>query len=153
MEKEYFYTIYEKIFSAMKLQFTTFSIEFVGFSESEDDKKLYGVDAIYKLKTDKKFINLWYGVSTSKTKPFEIKVAIGDNKGNYGFPLDDYLTYRNIDFDRRLLFIHLANYEEMLEVSNKFFQELKKLIAIDEMQKLLYTDYKVDVPRDWSPYK
>lgn len=153
MEKEYFIEMYEKISLAMKHQFTEFSMEFVKYEVDEDNEKLYGVDAVYKLIADKKFINLWFGVSIWKTKPFAIKVAINDNKEEYsvyGFPLDDYLTYRDIDFDRSLLFRHLNDYEEMFEVSNKFFQELKKLIATEEMQKLLYTDYKIDVPRDWS---
>jgi len=154
MNKEYFYNLYAKILQELRLQFEMFLIEEVRYRVDEnEDGKLFGIDAIYRLKTDKKYINLWFGISTWKTKPFEIKVSIGDNTSDYGFPLTDYLAIRPIEFDRSLLFRYLENYEDALTVSKQLFEELKKLIATEEMQRLLYTDYKIDVPRDYSPYK
>jgi hypothetical protein len=154
MKKEYFYNLYAKILQELKLQFNCFLIEEVRYRIDENkDGKLFSIDAIYRLKADKKYINLWFGISTWKTKPFDIKIAIKDNCSDYGFPLTDYLSFRPVEFNKGLLFSYLKNYEDAIEISKQLFVELKKLIASEEIQKLLYTDYKVDVPRNWSPYK
>jgi len=153
MNKEHFYKIYSRILTDLKQNFEKFNVEEVEYRVDEEGNKLFGIDAIFRLMADEKYIHLRLGFSTWKTRPFEVKIAIGDKTSDYGFPLTDYLAMRPIEFDRSLLFNHLEKYEDAIGISMQLFEELKKLIATDEMQKLLYTDYKIDVPRDYSPYK
>jgi hypothetical protein len=154
MNKEQFYNIFDEIFQELKLQFDMFAVEIVQYrAEVNESGEILSVDAIYKLIAERKYINLWLGFSTCTTKSFDIKVAINDNQSDYGFALTDYLGFRPVEFNNFLLFSHLEDYNDAIGISKQLFEELNKLIATEEMQKLLNTDYKIDVPRDWSPYK
>jgi len=101
------------------------------------------------------YILFRFSPPSDKKNIIEIIVSIIDNESTYGFNLKDYLALRGnkLEFDRSLFWNELNDYSEAIEISKKMFAELKKLIATEEMQKLLNTDYKIDVPRDWSPYK
>lgn len=153
MNKESFFRIYEELLSEAKKHFEGFAVGKVKEDIDEDEGVLYGCSTVINIKADKKYISLWFRNRTANNKPFSTIIAINDNASDYGFPLMDYLAMRPIEFDRSLLFSHLEKYEDALMVSKQLFKELKKLIATEEMQKLLFTDYKIDVPRDWSPYK
>lgn len=153
MNKEYFLKLYEEVLSEAQMQFKGFEVKKVKEMIDEENNVFYGCSMILNIKASRKYISLWFSNRTSSNKPFSTTIAIGDNQSDYGFALTDYLGFRPVEFDKNLLFHHLENYEDVIEVSKQLFEELKKLIATEEMQKLLYTDYKIDVPRDWSPYK
>jgi len=153
MNKESFFRIYEELLSGAKKHFEGFTVDKVKEDIDEDEGVLYGCSMVINIKADKKYISLWFRNRTANNKPFSTIIAINDNASDYGFPLADYLAIRPIEFNRSLLFRYLENYEDALTVAKQLFEELKKLIAAEEMQKLLYTDYKIDVPRDYSPYK
>ncbi len=152
MTEEYFRNLYDRIFKEMQTQFESYECrldEFKTFSYDGDTCYYYATSLISLQKS----ISFLFRISIGFPKEFIISVAVEDNNSNYNFVLTDYLTYRNIEFDRTPFYRHLDNYEDMIEESKKIFVELKKLIITEEMQKLLNTDYKIDVPRDWSPYK
>jgi len=154
MEKEYFYNLYNKIVVELNVQFNLYSVEVIEYKAHEDENsKLFRCEAIIRLKTNFKYLSLWMRNSTSANKPFSIIIAIGDNNSDYSISLTDYIKFRNIEFDENLLFRHLIEFEDAIEVSKQLFKRLKELIETEELQKLLYTDYQIEVPRDYSPYK
>ncbi len=81
-------------------------------------------------------------------------------KNGISFRPHNYLVYRNIkqDFhiiddcysDNSVSIENVSIYEESL---TNYFNELKKFLELEEIQKILYTDYWIDVPIDWGPYK
>ncbi len=81
-------------------------------------------------------------------------------KNNFFIRPHNYLAYRNIKQKFRIIddcysdnAVSTENesiYEENLKA---YFKQLKKFIELDEIQKILNTDYWIDVPIDWGPYK
>lgn len=70
------------------------------------------------------------------------------------FSIKDYTTFRNIPFNEiDLCWKMVDNYEEGIVVAKTFFEYLKTIINSEEIQKILFTDYWIMVPIDYSPYK
>jgi hypothetical protein len=153
MTELYFRGLFDKIFKEMQIQFESYDCrfyEFKTFTYNEITTYFYQI----KLLFSKKRMGFLFRLSIGRGGPIEFIISVWiDNNSDYSFVLTDYLAIRPIEFDKTLFYQHIDNYEDMLGVSKKMFKELKKLIATEEMQKLLNTDYEIDVPRDWSPYK
>ena len=72
----------------------------------------------------------------------------------------NYLVYRKIEKDFPLIddcYVDASApienkyiYEEYLK---RYFDELKRFLELDEIKKILNTDYWIEVPIDWGPYK
>jgi len=80
--------------------------------------------------------------------------APDENYYKDSFWLKDYTTFRKIPFDfPQLIWKPVKNYEEGEQAAKKLFEYVKEILLLDEMQKILFTDYWVNVPIDYSPYK
>lgn len=86
---------------------------------------------------------------------FENRNYISQDKGycRKGFSLKDYTTFRKLTFNENLVWHQINNYEEGEQLAKQLFEYVKEILLLDEMQKILFTDYWVNVPIDYSPYK
>ncbi|MCF0126866.1 MAG: hypothetical protein HUJ97_08850 [Bacteroidales bacterium] len=96
-----------------------------------------------------KYIHLKFCISIDHFS--YVSPSMKDNNSDYFFLLDEYLIYRKPDFNRITCFPK-CDLSEIETAFDPFFAELKKLIATDEMQKLLNTDYKIEIP-NWVKWE
>jgi hypothetical protein len=66
------------------------------------------------------------------------------------FSLRDYAIYRKITFDVKLMRHPINYYEESVIIANKIFDVLERVLLLEEMQNILFTNYWIDVPFDYS---
>jgi hypothetical protein len=81
---------------------------------------------------------------------------INTNSAHYRnkFRLKDYCTFRKITFPKELeLGFCISNEDELNLYIIKYISFIKDVLAIEEMQKILFSDYWINVPIDYSPYK
>ena len=72
---------------------------------------------------------------------------------NNNFRLKDYTTFRKIPFNEKLTWKQIKSYEEGIEAAKELFVYVKQILLLEEMQKILFTNYWINVPIDYSPYK
>lgn len=72
------------------------------------------------------------------------------NKEKY-ISMMEYLKYRKLrSWDNLLGFSNQNTLQPHLDI---YLKELNEVLKIEEVQKLLYTDYWIDIPIDMWPYK
>jgi hypothetical protein len=77
-----------------------------------------------------------------------------NNSVRNSFRLKDYCTFRKIDFPEGVeQSFHISNEDRLKIHIIKYILFVKDVLATEEMQKILFTDYWVNVPIDFSPYK
>lgn len=85
------------------------------------------------------FVEKYYGCGCSIEK-----------EGNY-IDIMEYLKYRKLrNWDNLLGFSNQNTLQPHLDI---YLKELNEVLKIEEVQKLLYTDYWIDIPIDMWPYK
>ncbi|MEN9918209.1 MAG: hypothetical protein RL662_645 [Bacteroidota bacterium] len=78
------------------------------------------------------------------------------NQDKKDINIKDYCTFRNIPYDKQRyghsyrVGIDPRTLDQYIE---EYLSFAKSILELDEMQKILYTDYWIDVPIDYSPYK
>ena len=69
------------------------------------------------------------------------------------FSLKDYTTFKQIPFSDGITWVAIENKEDIIKASNNLFSYLSKLLEGEEIQKILFTDYWINISIDFSPYK
>ena len=153
--EEYFTSLLENISSEAEKTFTMFD-----FIKKEIRSKINNIgqvefcELIFIIKAKTKFINFWFVLSSADNKPYSVNVSLGDNKDDqYSFNLKDFLSFNNAEINNQLFFHWLKNYEDSLDLSKNLFSEILKLTHTPEFDKILNTDFKPKIPKDYSPYK
>jgi len=134
--------------------------------EKSDNYKLdsYGNDFIFSssLREIKIIVNINYnkkervwGIGVD----FWIKNLKPKEDERENFRLKDYCTFRKIHFPERFESGFAIDENENICFSviepflKEYFQFIKKIISIEEVKKMLYSEYWTNVPIDYSPYK
>jgi hypothetical protein len=76
--------------------------------------------------------------------------ALNKDYFNNSFCIRDYTTFRNIPFKKELLRCSIMGYEESVLVAKELFNIVKQILLTDEMQRILFTDYWINIPFDYS---
>lgn len=69
------------------------------------------------------------------------------------FSLQDYTTFRKIPYDYRFLWKPVNDYNDGVDVAKKTLFFIKEILLLEEIQKILFSDYWISIPIDYSPYK
>ena len=146
---------YEKILLELKSKFSSnFKVILRDYKTVVDqDGNDTRCEARFELVALNKYISIWMVNSLSPNFPFSITIAIGDNKSDYSFLLTDYLSLRNIVIDRSIIFGSNKNENDLFISCSKFINYLEEILQNEELTKMLFSDYKINVPTDYSPYK
>jgi hypothetical protein len=153
--KEYFFSLLDTIVKEAEKTFKVFPFEKKETrSKNNDNGQLQYCETVFAIKSKTKFINFWFTLSNTENKPYSVTISIGDNTDNdYGFNIKDYLSHNNINFDKSLFFRWLDNYEDSFDIAKKLISEILNLIQTKDFNTLLQTDFKPNIPIDYSPYK
>lgn len=86
--------------------------------------------------------------------PFDEKyygcVGSIENDGKY-IDMMEYLNYRNLRSWNNIL--GFCNQDTLQPHLDNYLKELNEVLKLEEVQKLLYTDYWIEIPIDMWPYK
>lgn len=126
-----------------------------------NNNRLFCGEVIIKIMFEKKYLNLPISILNNEKKYLCPTVVVHDNMSEFKFDLRDYLNPRKFNvlhndptilmFREKILYRkNLVDYKNIDEFNISFFDELDKLIATEDMQRILNTDYKPEVPIDWS---
>ncbi len=76
-----------------------------------------------------------------------------ENYHRMHFRLRDYTAFRKISYDEKMGSRQIKNYEEGIQAAKDYFEFVKEILLTEEMQKFLFTDYWINVPINYAPYK
>lgn len=133
-----------------------YKYEYAKFERKGDDgNKYYETDLdcgmiVINIYYKSKFIKLIFYVfidSPSFVRPLVRYI----NAFHKGFNIEAYDIFRKSGFDSTCCHPK-CTLQEIKTAFNPFFAELKKLIATEEMQKILNTDYTIEIP-DWVKWE
>lgn len=156
MKKEDYILFLEKIINLSKNEFNQYNIRTSEYKEKKRSTgEILGYGVYIYISSSASFmkVKIFPFFTISENKIFSIDVEFIIHKSTRVFSLKDYTAYRNIPFDSSHTINWLDKYEDSIDISLQFFKKLQKILDLEEMQKLLNTDYKIDVPIDYSPYK
>jgi hypothetical protein len=153
MEKEDIFNVYDKVFLELKNKFEPLLNVIRHEYRTNENGSASRCEGRFKLVASHKYISLWMVNSLEKNNPNSLTIAIGDNKSDYGFLLTDYLSFRNIEFDRSLIFANIVNVDSLYYLILKLIDNLRELTQYNEIDMLLNSEYKLNVPNNYFPYK
>jgi hypothetical protein len=153
MEKEDIFNVYDKVFLELKNKFEPLLNVIRHEYRTNENGSASRCEGRFKLVASHKYISLWMVNSLEKNNPYSLTIAIGDNKSDYGFLLTDYLSFRNIEFDRSLIFANIVNVDSLYYLILKLIDNLRELTQYNEIDMLLNSEYKLNVPNNYFPYK
>jgi len=124
----------------------------------------FGFNLFFEKFDAKRCLNFKIGSILNKNKTgiyvdFWIKNLEPKGNERENFRLKDYCTFRKIHFPEK--FESGLTIEEKEKISfseiepflKEYFQFIKNIISIEEVKKMLYSEYWTNVPIDYSPYK
>lgn len=164
MEVEFFYKILELKTREYLLLNSQCSIDFDRgtFERQNVNPELNSVeyyDDIIVRTSQYKALNFWVGYNPKleelRACPVEI-INSGISNKDYvrrSFFLHEYLKNQAMDYENYNYFKGFFVKKQLVESVDKYLLEISEIVKNKEMQKILYTDYWIDVPIDWGPYK
>lgn len=152
-DKKEIITLFESIKSVTVSCYQGHQIHFHAPEVEDEEGRIISASYIVKIYFSCKYVNLWFSFSNIKEPLLRIFCVFADiTDNNYSFPLDDYLGCREIPVDKNVLLHHkqLHDYESIDVMMMEYYTELNKIIETEEMQRILDSSDKINIPRDWS---
>jgi|GEM_PF-4081947 len=106
-----------------------------------------------------KTLNFWVGYNPKLEELRASPVEIVNNGilqapcGRKSFFLHEYLKTQTTDYQDSNYLRGFGVRKQLIESIEKYFSKIRETINTKEIQKILNTDYWIDVPIDWGPYK
>lgn len=145
--------LFESIRSTTDLYYKGRQIHFYGPDiENEEGGNKYA-SCIIKIYFVCKYVNLWFSFSNTKEPLLRISCVFADITDNdYSFSLDDYIGCRKLSANKEVLLYYkrLQDYDSVDLMMMEYYTELNKIIKTEEMQHVLNSNDKINIPRDWS---
>lgn len=111
---------------------------------------LYGSENI-KINFFNKNIQYHFAIYNDELMSIYMYIRVYDNKSNYHFDYHDYCLHRGIAIDdRKFDSRNLSDYQNLEAAIKDVIEELQTVILTEDMQRILNTDYKPEIPIDWS---
>lgn len=136
-------TIFRTHFSRIKIEEPNFLIQ---------KEHIYNSSIIIKILYDYKYVNCWITFCNNEYVKVVFRLSICDNfDTNYGFDLYDYFSFKQKRHSKEALLNDKYLINNSIEnVISTFIDELDKVISDNEIQCILNTNYKPEIPIDWS---
>ncbi len=164
-KQKVFHTLKQIIIESEKIVMPVFENNMVKYNiefENWDEKNNYLLTISYTTKNNKTFVleqcHLFQhpqgGLMFVCNDDIKNNNPVPDeNYHRMHFMLRDYTAFRNISYDEKMVWRQIKNYEEGIQAAKDYFEFVKEILLTEEMQKFLFTDYWINVPINYAPYK